>query len=80
MYHIYVFRDISKYSLENELQLFCTYIIQKLRHLIFAGKLHKFCIQTKVSFWPLFIMPSLHSFPAKMSTFIALKNIIFQNL
>ena len=33
MYHIYVFGDISKYSLENELQLFCTYIIQKLRHL-----------------------------------------------
>ena len=33
MYHIYVFGDIFKYSLENELQLFCTYIIQKLRHL-----------------------------------------------
>ena len=44
---------------------------------IFAGKLRLFCIKTKVSFWPFFIMSSLHSFPAKMSTFIASKNIIF---
>ena len=48
---------------------------QKYCH--FAGKLRKFCIKTKVSFWPLFIMSSLHSFPAKMSTFIASKNIIY---
>ena len=33
MYHIYVFGDIFKYRLENELQLFCTCIIQKLCHL-----------------------------------------------
>ena len=33
MYHIYVFGDIFKYRLENELQLFCTCIIQKLHHL-----------------------------------------------
>ena len=33
MNHIYVSGDIFKYSLENELQLFCTYIINKLCHL-----------------------------------------------
>ena len=38
---------------------------------IFAGKLRLFCIKTKVSFWPLFIMQSLHSFCAKMAIFLA---------
>ena len=38
-----------------------------------AQILHK----TKVSFRPLFIIANLHSFPAKMITFIASKNIIF---
>ena len=44
---------------------------------ICSGKLRKFCIKTKVSFWPLFSTQSLHSYPAKMSIFIASKNIIF---
>ena len=42
---------------------------------IFAGKLRKFCIKTKVSFWHLFIMLSLHSFLAKMAIFLATRNI-----
>ena len=33
MYHICVLGDILKYRQGNELQLFCTRIIQKLRHL-----------------------------------------------
>ena len=41
---------------------------------IFAGKLRLFCIKTKVSFWPLFIMQSLHSFCAKMAIFLAATN------
>ena len=42
-----------------------------------CANLHKFCIKTKVSFLPLFSTQSLHSYPAKMSIFIASKNIIF---
>ena len=37
----------------------------------FSGKLHLFCIKTKVSFWPFLIMQSLHSFCAKMAKFLA---------
>ena len=41
---------------------------------IFVGKLRLFCIKTKVSFWPLFIMQSLHRFCAKMVIFLAATN------
>ena len=48
-----------------------------IKILILPGQLRKFCIKTKIPFFPLLLMQSLHNCTGKLSIFVASKVISF---